>query len=153
MYRVRETKTPLGYAGQYVSEEFSINSATSRTFSYTAVNTKINPTVSKIEEIARNLDREAAQEVANDNRGSVVEPHNGKFRVVRYLEGAVLQIREDNANGTLVETVTTGKDGKAKITVDLDGNKNYVIVEQQAPRGYEKRTPVSYTHLTLPTKA
>ena len=142
-YRIMETKTPQGYAGKYISPEFFTVRDRQQTFSYTAKNTKIEPEVAKVEYIARNLiSSQSAQDIAKDNPGSVVEKSNGNYNVVRYLEGAVLELRENDAQGTLVQTLTTGKDGKAKVTVPVDPKKTYVLVETQAPKGYELRKKI-----------
>ena len=140
-YRVVETKTPEGYKGGYVSPVFVAIRDKAQTFSYTAKNAKIQPTVVKLEYVARNLTSyEAAQEIADENEGSVVEKQGTNYQVARYLEGAVLELHEDDKNGPVVQTLTTGKDGKAQVTVPVDPAKTYVLIETEAPEGYERRT-------------
>ena len=140
-YRIVETKTPVGYKGTYVSPTFVALRDKAQTFNYTAKNAKIQPTVAKVEYIARNLtSRAAAQEIADKNKGSVVEKQGTNYQVVRYLEGAVLELREDDKNGPIVQTLTTGEDGTAKVTVPIDLTKTYVLVETHAPEGYERRS-------------
>ena len=140
-YRIVETKTPLGYKGSYVSPTFVSIRDQKRTFDYTAKNAKIQPTVVKVEYIARGLtNREAAQEIVDKHGGSVVEKQGTNYQVARYLEGAVLELRENDKNGPIVQTLTTGKDGKAQITVPVDPAKTYVLVETKAPEGYERRS-------------
>ena len=139
-YRIVETETPQGYSGKYVSPEFFTIRDKQQTFNYAATNKKIEPEVAKVEYIAQNLaSHQAAQDIKDDNPGSVIEKSNGNYNVVRYLEGAVLELRENDAQGTLVQTLTTGKDGKAKVTVPVDPEKTYVLVETKAPEGYELR--------------
>ena len=139
-YRIVETETPQGYSGKYVSPEFFTIRDKQQTFNYAATNKKVEPEVAKVEYIAQNLaSHQAAQDIKDDNPGSVIEKSNGNYNVVRYLEGAVLELRENDAQGTLVQTLTTGKDGKAKVTVPVDPEKTYVLVETKAPEGYELR--------------
>lgn len=149
-YRIVETQTPAGYTGKYVSKEFLTQRTKSKTFSYTAVNDRIRPEVAKVEFIAQNLPtREAAMEVRDKNKNSVIEQRNNNWNVVRYLEGAVIEVRENDAQGALIQTITTDSNGKAQITADIDPDKNYVLVETQAPEGYELRTqPLTFNATT-----
>ena len=149
-YRIVETQAPAGYIGKYVSQEFLTQRTKSRTFSYTAVNDRIRPEVAKVEFIAQNLPtRESAMEVRDKNNGSVIEQRNNNWNVVRYLEGAVIEVRENDAQGALIQTITTDSTGKAQITADIDPQKNYVLVETQAPEGYELRTqPLTFNATT-----
>ena len=140
-YRIVETKTPEGYKGGYVSPVFVALRDKAQTLKYTAKNAKVQPTVAKVEYIARGVtSREAAQEIADKNKGSVIEKKGTNYQVARYPEGAVLELRENDKNGKIVQTLTTGKDGKAKVTVPVDPAKTYVLVETEAPEGYERRS-------------
>ena len=149
-YRIVETQAPNGYIGKYVSQEFLMQRTQSKTFSYTAVNDRIRPEVAKVEFIAQNLPtREAAMEIRDQNKNSVIEQRNNNWNVVRYLEGAVIEVRENDAQGALIQTITTDSTGKAQITADIDPDKNYVLVETQAPEGYELRTqPLTFNATT-----
>ena len=145
-YRVTEVQSPIGYFGKVTSPEYFMKRDSSKFEIFNAQNTKINPSVAKVEYLAENIaTREAAAEIQNDNEGSVLEQKNGGWNVVRYLEGATFEVRENNEQGKLIETVTTGEDGKAEITAPIDENINYVLVETQTPEGYEKRVkPISF---------
>ena len=149
-YRIVETQTPAGYIGKYTSPEFITQRTQSKTFSYTAVNNRIRPEVAKVEFIAQNLPtREAAMEIRDQNKNSIIEQRNNNWNVVRYLEGAVIEVRENDAQGALIQTITTDSTGKAQITADIDPQKNYVLVETQAPEGYELRTqPLTFNATT-----
>lgn len=145
-YRIVESKAPDGYIGGYISPEFVVKGDESRTFTYIAENIEVRPTVAKVEVIAQGITNpENASNISNKNKGSVVEDTGNSLRVVRYLQGAKLELREDDEKGKLIQTVTTGEDGKAKITVPIDPKKNYVLVETEAPEGYKKRTaPITF---------
>ena len=149
-YRIVETQAPAGYVGKYVSQEFLMQRTQSKTLSYTAINDRIRPEVAKVEFIAQNLPtREAAMEIRDQNKNSIIEQRNNNWNVIRYLEGAVIEVRENDAQGALIQTITTDSTGKAQITADIDPDKNYVLVEKQAPEGYELRTqPLTFNATT-----
>lgn len=69
--------------------------------------------------------------VAKESAEAKVTANNGKYT----LEGAVFDVFTEN--GTKVETITTGKTGKA--TVSLDKNRSYYLVETKAPEGFAKQ--------------
>ena len=146
-FRVVETKAPNGYQGKFISREFVTDRFVARTFTYTAVNKRMSPVIAKVEFIARALPSEAAAtELQKKNPGSVVERSAGQWNVVKYLPGATFEIREGNAEGPLVQEVTTGDDGKAAVTVDIDPTKTYVAVETKVPEGYSAPAyPVTFT--------
>lgn len=151
-YRVVETVAPAGYVGGYVSPEFITNRTQSKTFTYTGKNVQVRPTVAKVEYIAQGLaTRESALEIQKENPGSTVERGDDyNWRVIRYLKGATLEVRENDAQGKLIQTVTTGDDGLAKITAPVDPKKNYALVETAAPDNYELRTqPITFNPSTV----
>ena len=150
-YRVVETQNPAGYVGDYVSPEFVVQRTVAKTFTYTAMNYRIRPTVAKIDYVARGLpDQATALKVSKDNPDSVVIRRSGAWEVVKYLPGAKFDLHEDSKDGKVVQSIETGKDGKAPITVDLDPAKSYVLVETQAPEGYAApEVPVTFNPETL----
>lgn len=150
-YRIVEKQLPAGYHGKFTSPEFIGQRTVAKTFTFNAVNTRMKPSVAKIEYIAQGLpNQEAAIKVRDKNPGSAVIRRNGAWEVVKYLPGATFEVREGDKNGAQIEEVTTGADGKAAITVPLDPNKTYTLVETKAPDGYSvPETPVSFTPATM----
>lgn len=151
-FRVVETAAPAGHIGTYVSPEFIAQRTVGRTFTYTAENAKIKPRVAKIELLIPGLSDEVqARETKGMNYPEQKHPdvtyayRNGSWDIFRVLEGATFELREGDVNGTLLETITTGKDGYADINVGIDPDKDYVLVETKVPEGYLKRSrPVTF---------
>lgn len=151
-FRVVETKTPAGYIGSYVSPEFIAQRTVGRTFTYTAENVKIKPRVAKVEVLMSGLTDESVAQWALESYfppriypGATYAYRNGGWDVFQPLKGAKFELREDNAEGTLLQKIVTGEDGYADITAAIDPKKDYVLVETQAPEGYAKRSrPVTF---------
>ena len=150
-YRVVEKQNPAGYVGDYVSPEFIVQRTVAKTFTYSATNYRIRPTVAKIDYVARGLpDQGAALEVSKKHPGSTAIRRHGAWEVVKYLPGAAFDLREGDKDGAVIQHIETGDDGKAEITVDLDPDKSYVLVETEAPQGYAAaENPVTFIPATM----
>lgn len=151
-FRVVETATPFGYIGTYISPEFIAQRTVGRTFTYTAENVKIKPRVAKVDLLMPGLPDESAAQWALENYfppksypDATYAYRNGGWDVFQPLKGAKFELREDNAEGRLLQEIVTGEDGYANITATINPKKDYVLVETEAPTGYIKRSrPVTF---------
>lgn len=145
-YRVKEMTPPVGYLKTDKTYTFNVNKYVGKEYTAKFTNTRIKPSIRKVDYVARGVSSAVANSIINsmENNQKVKKISRGGdvFDVVRPLQGAKFALR-NMPNGEDVEIIETDENGIGKITTPLNVDTSaYYIVEIEAPEGYKlDKTP------------